>query len=114
MSDDIYKVGYKKPPEASRFQKGVSGNPRGRPKKKDEQATITEKMLKELQHKVFIRENGKIIKVTKIDAIIKNLLASAMKGDPKAISLIMKLFHINKPPQKEDDKPTHIRVSWQR
>ncbi len=27
-----YEVGYAKPPEGSKFRKGVSGNPRGRPK----------------------------------------------------------------------------------
>ena len=29
--DDGYKVGYGKPPKYTRFQKGHSGNPRGRP-----------------------------------------------------------------------------------
>lgn len=34
MSDDDkpYEVGYRKPPKHGRFQKGQSGNPRGRPK----------------------------------------------------------------------------------
>lgn len=32
MSDD--KVGYGKPPKASRFRPGASGNPKGRPKRK--------------------------------------------------------------------------------
>ncbi|MFZ3585531.1 DUF5681 domain-containing protein, partial [Loktanella sp. DJP18] len=27
-----YSVGYAKPPESSRFKKGKSGNPKGRPK----------------------------------------------------------------------------------
>ncbi len=27
-----YEVGYKKPPRHTRFSKGISGNPRGRPK----------------------------------------------------------------------------------
>ena len=31
MPDD-YKVGYKQPPKTAQFQKGKSGNPRGRPK----------------------------------------------------------------------------------
>jgi hypothetical protein len=30
--DDEYDVGYRKPPKASQFQKGKSGNSRGRPK----------------------------------------------------------------------------------
>ena len=37
MSDDKtlddYEVGYGKPPKNTQFRKGVSGNPRGRPKK---------------------------------------------------------------------------------
>jgi Family of unknown function (DUF5681) len=28
-----YEVGYGKPPKATQFQRGVSGNPKGRPKK---------------------------------------------------------------------------------
>jgi hypothetical protein len=30
---DSYEVGYGKPPKQTRFQKGTSGNPSGRPKK---------------------------------------------------------------------------------
>jgi len=32
-SAEAYEVGYGKPPKATRFQKGKSGNPSGRPKK---------------------------------------------------------------------------------
>jgi hypothetical protein len=35
-SNRKYEVGHGKPPKATRFQKGKSGNPKGRPKKKDE------------------------------------------------------------------------------
>ncbi|MES2896053.1 MAG: DUF5681 domain-containing protein [Pseudomonadota bacterium] len=31
-SDDDREIGYKRPPRHSRFQKGRSGNPRGRPR----------------------------------------------------------------------------------
>lgn len=113
MSSDNYDVGYKKPPVSSRFQKGVSGNPRGRPKKDQSQATILEEIIKELKKTVTIRENGKIIKVTKMEAMIKNLLASAMKGDSKSISLLMKILGQTKAPDGKE-LPTQIRVSWMR
>ena len=32
-TQDDYEVGYGKPPKGRQFQKGVSGNPTGRPKK---------------------------------------------------------------------------------
>lgn len=36
VSKKPYEVGRGKPPKATRFQKGKSGNPKGRPKKKQE------------------------------------------------------------------------------
>ena len=40
-------VGYGKPPEWSRFKKGQSGNPQGRPKKVQTVATLTKEILDE-------------------------------------------------------------------
>ena len=42
------KVGYRHPPEKSRFKAGQSGNPHGRPKGALNLATILEKTLSEL------------------------------------------------------------------
>ena len=36
MSEQNYVVGYKKPPQHTRFQKGQSGNPRGKVKGRKE------------------------------------------------------------------------------
>lgn len=112
MSEDNYEVGYKKPPVSYRFQKGQSGNPKGRPKKSKIALTILEQITKELEGYVTIRENGKLIKVTKMVAAIKNLVANAMKGDPKSIALMMKTL-----PQLEEigeTKEVIVGVRWLR
>lgn len=50
MSNNNYETGYGKPPKNKQFQKGQSGNPNGRPKKKlntlqdDIKATSTTKV----------------------------------------------------------------------
>jgi Family of unknown function (DUF5681) len=48
-------VGYGKPPQATRFKKGVSGNPKGRPKGSLNIATVFTKTLRE---RVVINEHG--------------------------------------------------------
>ena len=48
-----YDIGYGKPPHASRFKKGISGNPKGRPEGARNLAGI---VLKESRQKV--RVNG--------------------------------------------------------
>jgi hypothetical protein len=62
------QVGYCSPPEATRFQKGVSGNPRGRPKGSLNVATV---LTRTLRQKVAITENGRRRTVTKLEAALK-------------------------------------------
>lgn len=56
MTDD-YNVGYKKPPKHTRFQKGKSGNPGGRPPKKREVVADDIKAL--LNDQIAVTQNGK-------------------------------------------------------
>ena len=58
MSDDDktdYKVGYKKPPLHTRFRKGQSGNPRGRPRGSKNLSTLLTDALNE---PVVVTEDG--------------------------------------------------------
>jgi hypothetical protein len=66
-----YEVGYGKPPRDTRFPKGQSGNPRGRPSGAKNLKTLLSEALNE---PVIVTENGGRRKVTKRQAIITQLV----------------------------------------
>ncbi|MES2493238.1 MAG: DUF5681 domain-containing protein [Pseudomonadota bacterium] len=83
-----YDVGYGRPPATTRFAKGQSGNPRGRPKrakappqKLDPAAKPTDDLiLAEAYRLVTIREGDTTIELPAIQAAMRSLAISAMKG----------------------------------
>ena len=82
------QVGFRRPPEATRFKKGVSGNPNGRPKGS---VNLTTAFLKALREKVVINEHGRRKTVTKLDAAIMQLVNKAATGDPRALRQLIEL-----------------------
>jgi hypothetical protein len=89
-----YEVGYGRPPAEYRFQKGVSGNPKGRCKGKRNFATV---FMKAMTKSVIITENGKRRKVSKLDAAVTQLANEAARGDKKAIQLAFSLLQMLEP-----------------
>jgi hypothetical protein len=81
-------VGYCNPPEHTRFKKGQSGNPKGRPKGSLNMATVLERTLRE---KVVISENGKRKTVTKLESALKQLSDKAASGELRAVHLLTAL-----------------------
>jgi hypothetical protein len=91
MHDDDqlrYAVGYRKPPLNSRFQKGRSGNPRGRRRGTLNIATTLQKALSEA---VTVNEAGKMRKMTKLDVAIRQQTNKAASGDGQALKLLTQL-----------------------
>ena len=82
--DDLNAVGYKKPPKATQFKKGTSGNPKGRPKGKRNMATV---ILDTFKTKVVINENGRRRQVTKLEAGMMQLANKSASGDLRALNL---------------------------
>ena len=76
------EVGYRKPPRHTQFRKGISGNPKGRPKSSENLATVLARALRE---KVVVTANGKRRRITKLDLAVKQLVDKATGGDMQAL-----------------------------
>ena len=83
-----YTVGYKRPPQHTRFQPGVSGNPSGRRKGSKNIRSIFEKILGE---EISLREGSVTKKITKAEAVVRSLVISAMKGDSRSQQNLFRL-----------------------
>ena len=82
------EVGYCNPPERTRFKRGRSGNPLGRPKGTLNMATVLERTLRE---KLVIEEDGKRKVVSRLEAAIRQLTSKAASGELKALQLLSAL-----------------------
>lgn len=82
-------VGYKNPPKHTRFKKGQSGNPRGRPKG---HLNLKTDLTNELTQRVKLSQDGRQVRLTKQQALVKSLVARAIKGDARATNVLFPLI----------------------
>lgn len=94
--NDGEPLGYKRPPPWSRFKKGQSGNPKGRPKGTGKKTmkekavarrlTGSEEILDRLtEEKVELSRSGKKVRLTKKEAVRHAQINSAIKGNALAM-----------------------------
>jgi hypothetical protein len=104
-----YPVGYGRPPKHTRFKPGRSGNPKGRPKRTKNLRTD---LIEELREFIRVREGDREYNVSKQRALIKALVARAVKGDTRAafsiVTLFLRLVGL------EDDKEEPLAAADQR
>jgi len=95
-----YQIGYRKPPKATRFKPGQSGNPKGRPKGSP---NLASDLSAELGEQITVREGGEAQRVSKQRALIKSLMAKALQGDVRATTALLTLYArvITEPPEDE-------------
>jgi len=94
------RVGYGRPPLASRFRPGQSGNPHGRPKGARSLSAVVAAALSE---RVAVCENGRRRRITKLEAAIKQVVNRAAAGEARSTALLIQLAQANEAKASQPD-----------
>jgi hypothetical protein len=86
--DAFSEVGYGKPPKATRFRKGRSGNPKGRARGDENLLAVFKRLASK---RIKIKEDDKWRTITLADAIILQNYKAALNRDQIAMGNIIRL-----------------------
>jgi hypothetical protein len=100
------EIGDRRPPLATRFRPGRSGNPRGRPKTASRLRAL---VTKELNEEVEATENGQPVRITKLEATVKQFVNLAARGDRHAAQLVFSLVADDRDPPAPPRPPQRTR-----
>lgn len=100
-----YEIGYGKPPRHSQFKPGQSGNLKGRPKAAKGLHSIVRETLTK---KVAVRTAKGTQKISRIEAVLQKTLEQAMKGNPRALAELIKLYGNAVPEPRQDNLASEL------
>lgn len=93
---DGYEVGYGKPPKHTRFKPGQRGNPRGRPRRSQNERALDLNLLTVLNEPITVRSDGKRRKMPAIEFAFRATLRKALEGDHKALQAVFRIIREHK------------------
>jgi hypothetical protein len=106
MSDDE-KVGFGCPPKQTRWKKGQSGNPKGRPKFRSEMVMDAARILN--QHVEARTPDGKTIKLDGVEASYLSLCKKGLKGHKASLLEAIRIMLDVGPAVQEKEKEQKAR-----
>jgi Family of unknown function (DUF5681) len=83
-----YVVGYRRPPKATQFMAGKSGNPKGRPKGSRSVGAVLQDIIRQ---KIAVTDYGKTRRIPALEVMLRRLVNDAMRSDPRAVKLLLSL-----------------------
>ena len=89
MSIADYEIGYRRPPRHSQFKKGVSSNPRGRPRRFNPE--IGDVVYSFLSAKAQYREKGQTKQTSRLELAIKHHINAALNGNVASTIMLLKM-----------------------
>ena len=107
-SAETYEVGYAKPPTATRFQKGRSGNPSGRPKKSAQPLDLGLILEAIDNEEIVVRENGKRKPMKKAEIQFRQQFTKAINGDLRTARLLVQMAEEYFAPEASADWETEV------
>jgi hypothetical protein len=83
--EKLYRVGYGRPPVETRFKPGMSGNPKGRGKRKTSFSQVTEQVLNE---KIELRIGDRVLRMSNRQALVRSAIRQALAGKPRLLTVM--------------------------
>jgi Family of unknown function (DUF5681) len=106
MGRKLSGVGYRRPPKDTRWNKGQSGNPRGRPPGHRNLAAALTSILHE---DIDVAVDGEERRMTRLEAVTRKLVDEAVAGDPRLIRELLAEIHKNEARAERDASAQPMR-----